>query len=275
MVAAEARVASKSLANLRLRPSQGPLHQPALGQDGKAAGAGLALDDLEPQTLLCCSAGRGLALVAAIGEDQAEPGEAPAQPAADQRQPIAILDVGGVDDDHQQQAQGVDQNVALAAVDLLAGVIASGPAGFGGPHALAVDDASGRRGLPAGPLARRHDQLGVQYLPGSILPPAPEIAEHRALGRQLLGQEVPGAAGAQQIEDGVQDLAQVHLPWPPEPARCRSGRLCSVSPSAHTGAGRTRSRASLAPHGLALRYGQPADSAQIFSEWALRFSRSD
>jgi len=197
------------------------LDQPALGQDGKAAGAGLALDDLEPQTLLCCGTGSGLPLIAAIGEDQAEPGEAPAQPAADQRQPIAILDVGGVDDDHQQQAQGVDQNVALAAVDLLAGVIASGPAGFGGPHALAVDDASGRRGLPAGLLARRHDQLGVQYLPGSILPPAPEIAEHRALGRQLLGQKVPGAAGAQQIEDGVQDLAQVHLPWPPEPARCR------------------------------------------------------
>src|SRR5215208_1057343 len=202
-------------------PSEGPLDQPALGQDGKAAGAGLALDDLEPQTLLCCGTGSGLPLIAAIGEDQAEPGEAPAQPAADQRQPIAILDVGGVDDDHQQQAQGVDQNVALAAVDLLAGVIASGAAGFGGPHALAVDDASGRRGLPAGLLARRHDQLGVQYLPGSVLPPAPEIAEHRALGRQLLGQEVPGAAGAQQIEDGVQDLAQIHLPWPPEPARCR------------------------------------------------------
>ena len=163
------------------------LDQPALGQDGKAAGAGLALDDLEPQTLLCCGTGSGLPLIAAIGEDQAEPGEAPAQPAADQRQPIAILDVGGVDDDHQQQAQGVDQNVALAAVDLLAGVIAFGPAGFGGPHALAVDDASGRRGLPAGLLARRHDQLGVQDLPGSILPPAPEIAEHRALGRQLLG----------------------------------------------------------------------------------------
>lgn len=197
------------------------LGDPALGQDGKAAGAGLALDDLEPQTLLCCGTGSGLPLIAAIGEDQAEPGEAPAQPAADQRQPIAILDVGGVDDDHQQQAQGVDQNVALAAVDLLAGVIAFGPAGFGGPHALAVDDASGRRGLPAGLLARRHDQLGVQDLPGSILPPAPEIAEHRALGRQLLGQEVPGAAGAQQIEDGVQDLAQIHLPWPPEPARCR------------------------------------------------------
>src|SRR5215213_1141827 len=48
-------------------PSEGPLDQPALGQDGKAAGAGLALDDLEPQTLLCCGTGSGLPLIALPG----------------------------------------------------------------------------------------------------------------------------------------------------------------------------------------------------------------
>ena len=79
------------------------------------------------------------------------------------------------------------------------------------------DAVVGFGGYPAFPALLAASSMGIP----TILPPAPEIAEHRALGRQLLGQEVPGAAGAQQIEDGVQDLAQIRLPWPPEPARCR------------------------------------------------------
>ena len=72
-------------------PGEGALDQPAFGKDGKAMAAGLTLDDLEPQPPLCCSTGGGLPLVAAIGEDQTEPGKAPAQAVADQRQPVAVL----------------------------------------------------------------------------------------------------------------------------------------------------------------------------------------
>jgi hypothetical protein len=97
-------------------------------------------------------------------------------------------------------------------------------AAYGGPDTLAVDNAGGWGGLLAGLLACSHDQLGVQHRPGSVLPPAPEIAEHRALGRQLLGQEIPRAAAAQEIEDGVQDLAQIDRARPTEAARGRQVR---------------------------------------------------
>jgi hypothetical protein len=102
-------------AAIAAEPGERALDQPALGQDGKAMAAGRTLDDLEPQALLRGGTGGSLALIAAIGEDQTEPGKAPAQAAADQRQPVAVLDAGGVDHDHQQQAQRVDQDVALAA----------------------------------------------------------------------------------------------------------------------------------------------------------------
>ena len=52
---------------------------------------------------------------------------------------IAVLDVGGVDQAVDQIALGVGQDMALAAHDLLARVIAPWPAGFRGLHALAVD----------------------------------------------------------------------------------------------------------------------------------------
>lgn len=115
---------------------------PPSGQEGKAACARVARDDLEPHALLGRRTGGGLALVAAIGPrvrpqagprtgfDQPQPGKAPTQPATDQRQAITILDVGGMDHQHQQQAQRVDQNVPLAPIHLLAGVPRSGlPAG--------------------------------------------------------------------------------------------------------------------------------------------------
>ena len=41
-----------------------------------------------------------------------------------QRAAVAVLDVGGVDDGVHQQALCIDQNMALLALDLLAGIVA-------------------------------------------------------------------------------------------------------------------------------------------------------
>jgi len=52
--------------------------------------------------------------------------------------PVAILHAGGIGEEDEAATVGVDEGVALAAHDLLAGVVAARPAGFVGLHALAV-----------------------------------------------------------------------------------------------------------------------------------------
>ena len=85
-----------------------------------------ALDDLQrPGT--CLGDGRGClrSLVASIGEDARNEGEQATRTAVeDERRAVAVLHVGGVDDDVDQEAERVDENVALAARDLLARVVA-------------------------------------------------------------------------------------------------------------------------------------------------------
>ncbi len=59
-----------------------------------------------------------------------QPGEAMADGPEDVRGAVAILDPGRMDDGEQQQAQRIGHDVALAPLDLLAGVIAANPAAF-------------------------------------------------------------------------------------------------------------------------------------------------
>ena len=44
-----------------------------------------------------------------------------------QLRPVALLDVGRMDHDRQEQSQRIDENVAFAAVDLLPRVVAARP----------------------------------------------------------------------------------------------------------------------------------------------------
>jgi len=66
-----------------------------------------------------------------------------------QLRPVAVLDVGRVDDDGEDQAERVDQEVSLAAVDLLTAVVAVRPPPFGRLDRLAVEDGDGGRPLLA------------------------------------------------------------------------------------------------------------------------------
>jgi len=60
-------------------------------------------------------------LIAGIGEDALDEGEEAAGASIDnQSRPVAVLNVGGMDDDVQQEAERIDQDMALAPGDLLA-----------------------------------------------------------------------------------------------------------------------------------------------------------
>jgi hypothetical protein len=105
-------------------PGQGPLDDPALGQDHEAVSVAAA-DDLQlPRP---GSGDGGLhfrALIAGVADDPLDEGEAPPGLAQQPLGTVAILDAGRMDNHRQQQAECVGQDMALAAEDLLAGIVA-------------------------------------------------------------------------------------------------------------------------------------------------------
>ena len=106
-------------------PGQGSFDDPALGQDNEFVQF-VALDDLEHPTTGAGSRSRGArSLIAGIGEDALDEGEkAAGAPIENQPRPVAVLNIAGMDDDVQQKAKRIDQDVALAPGDLLARIVA-------------------------------------------------------------------------------------------------------------------------------------------------------
>lgn len=97
-------------------PGEGSLGDPALGQHDELVQFG-ALDDFDDPT---ARANGGLrhtwSLIAGIGEDALDEGKEAARASIkNQPRPIAILQVGRMDDDAQQKAERIDEDVPLAA----------------------------------------------------------------------------------------------------------------------------------------------------------------
>jgi hypothetical protein len=82
----------------------------------------VALDDLQHPTTGAGSRSRGArSLIAGIGEDALDEGEETAgAPIEDQPRSVAVLDIAGMNNDVQQKAERIDQDMALASGDLLA-----------------------------------------------------------------------------------------------------------------------------------------------------------
>jgi len=84
-----------------------------------------SLDDLEfPGTGLGDGIGRLLPLIATIGEDALDEREQASRSTQQWNGSVAILDIAGSDEDVQKEAERVDQNMALAARRLFAGIVA-------------------------------------------------------------------------------------------------------------------------------------------------------
>ena len=102
-------------------PRQSAFDDPALGQDDEFVQF-IALDDLEQPTTGAGNRSRGTrSLIAGIGKDALYEGEEAAGASIEnQSRPVAVLNVGGMDHDVQQEAERIDQDMALAPGDLLA-----------------------------------------------------------------------------------------------------------------------------------------------------------
>jgi len=104
-------------------PGQGSFNDPAFWQHLET-GDIVALDDLElplagPRSHRC----HNRPLIAAIGENHLDEREQPAGFPEQFFGTIAVLHIGRVNHDPQHQAERINQDVPLAAGDLLAGVI--------------------------------------------------------------------------------------------------------------------------------------------------------
>ncbi len=80
-----------------------------------------ALDDLQgPATCIGNNLGHFWPLIARIGEDALDEGEQSSRRAEQFAGPVTILHIGGMNADAQQEAERIDEDMALTPRDLLA-----------------------------------------------------------------------------------------------------------------------------------------------------------
>jgi len=105
-------------------PCDRALDDPSLGQDDEVVRIA-ALDDLQgPTTGIGDDLLHLRPLIPGISKDAFDEGKQTARRPQHLASTIAILHVGGVDDHAQQQAERIDEDVALASRDLLACIVA-------------------------------------------------------------------------------------------------------------------------------------------------------
>src|SRR6201993_3066031 len=156
-------VASKSLARRRLRLSQAMVRSTTHRRGNSWKPLAASQRRTISRVQLVAELGEGLlelsAGVGGISEDVAQPGKGAAHGGEQQRCAVAILDVGRMHDGGDEKPRRVGQQMALASLDLLAGIVATRTAGFGRLHRLTVDDAGRRARLAcfqlAGPTHQR------------------------------------------------------------------------------------------------------------------------
>ncbi len=109
----------------------------------------------------------------------------------------------------EQQTQRIDQNMPLAAIDLLAAVIAMRPALFGRLHRLAIDNGRAWRRLASDRATHALTQDMVNALPDASPSPGVKVVVDGGPRTVLAWHIAPGAARPQEIEDSVEDPSEV------------------------------------------------------------------
>lgn len=108
-------------------PRKRPFHDPTFGQDDEAGDIAQTLDNLQRPAAKRLRPSDELSRVAAVGPDDLELGEQAANLPQHKLGAVAVLDVGGVDNDSQNQTKHIDDDVPLSALDFLTRVVPALP----------------------------------------------------------------------------------------------------------------------------------------------------
>jgi hypothetical protein len=132
----------------------------------------------------------------------------------------------------QHHAEGVHEEVALAALDLLGRVVADPAAAGTGLHALAVEDAGRGLAVLAGGVAHPRTEPGVDEGPGAVFGPAAEDRVDGLPRREVLRHLPPLGPGFAVVEDRTSRIQRKQVRgrpfleglgrWGSIPAHCAS-----------------------------------------------------
>jgi hypothetical protein len=129
------------------QPCEGSFHDPATRQQLEAMDRFVVFDDLQPSAAARPQAAHPLhecAGIATVGPDASQPAEASPQGGEQQSGAIAVLHVGRVYADQQNQSQGIDQKVSLSSCHLLASIVSTNSPLLSCSHTLCVENRSSR-----------------------------------------------------------------------------------------------------------------------------------
>ena len=131
-----------------------------------------------------------------VSPELAQTREATLQARQHERGARAILQVGGMHHDLEQQTAGIHEHMPLATLHLFAAVVPMRPAWFGRLDRLAIDDGGAGSGLASDRSTHALAQDAVNALPGASPAPEAKRVEHRGPWALFTGQGAPGAARA-------------------------------------------------------------------------------
>ena len=97
--------------------------------------------------------------------------------------------------------------MSFATIDLFARVVTAFPAGFAALDRLAVDHPCARLAVTFVEQTDVLPQVSMNLFDQTRIGPATEVAVSALPRRQILWQVAPLAAGAQEVEDGVEQFA--------------------------------------------------------------------
>jgi len=204
------------------QPAEGSLNDPSLGQYLEAIGPVAPADNFQVQFAKGAQPFDPLnqrAEVTAVGPNDLQATKKAHQSLEERLGCVPVLHGSAGDHQRQNQAQGVHRQVALAAFDLFARVVAAFPGLIGRLDRLAVNNSCRRGDRPALALAQPVSQGVVDEGPGPILAPSAEVAINGLPGREVSGQKPPGATTTHDVEDRIhQDSASQGWTTPFAPA---------------------------------------------------------
>jgi len=191
------------------QPRERALHYPTTGQHLKPFGPLGTLHGFQGPTAPLERPLDQRSVIVALRPQQPQPGEAMRQWGQHPACPLRIRHLRRMDHHGQQQTQGIDDEMAFPAGDLLPSVLPAVPSLFHSFDGLTVDAARTGSGIASFGLVHLGPQGLVDAFQGAILPPPTEIVVNGSPRGEVVGQHPPGTAAAQHIQEGIDDRPQV------------------------------------------------------------------